>query len=498
MKKIVLSLILGILPVIIFTQNTFSKIFRGGHRAGVLANALMEKDTIYAYGEALDSTWAAWFMKLDTSGNILMQRQYEMQPFPEFFVSDNNDGFIKTTDGGFAMLGITYFTKNEVFIKIKNNGDVEFIKYYPTIKYSSIGSIIETNDGYLLGTTRQDSDFKLKGIIVKTDKKGNIIKETLTSLADEAFGFFHQKNKDTIIMTGRVTINGKQVPAIRYLNAVDGSLLSTQSLTTDYGTQLLQMQKSNFGWVSIANILYEQPSLEPPLKSILLNGMDEKFNLIWQKPIAYKGKYSWGNTIAKLSNDEYAAFVDYNGASEKPKVSSYNGAFIQKFNGKGDLLWHRLDTVFWAGSQCINNYLNAFALPSGNIIVMGWTQKCYGTEAEGFGAYAWIVKLSKNGCLLEPLCGMSATGETFDVQQFRVFPNPANSLFNIEWKVPNSFQWTIALYNYNGQIIQKQDIDIGQTRYTFDVDNLANGIYFYDIRLENGTRIQTGKVIIQK
>lgn len=71
-------------------------------------------------------------------------------------------------------------------------------------------------------------------------------------------------------------------------------------------------------------------------------------------------------------------------------------------------------------------------------------------------------------------------------KSFSVYPNPFNNQFNIELYNPLSSNPTVTIYDSAGIQVWKQDFDIANTIITVKPTNLADGIYFAKISLENG------------
>jgi Secretion system C-terminal sorting domain len=86
------------------------------------------------------------------------------------------------------------------------------------------------------------------------------------------------------------------------------------------------------------------------------------------------------------------------------------------------------------------------------------------------------------------------------MNQWTVAPNPVakgQSLF-VDMTVAAAFDATISLYNSIGQEVQSlgnQSLVEGQTRFTFDTNNLTQGVYFVRIQSEKGT--ESKRVVIE-
>ena len=498
-KIISIIIIFIILSFQTLAQKNFSNAFRAGHRAAAFTNGLLDSNTVVAYGQVLDSTWNAWFIKMDTMGNVLLQKQYEMKEYPDFFVSDNNWPLIKTSDKGYAFLGITYFKRSDVLVKIKENGELDFIKYYSydstKITYNTPLSLVETKEGFRYYSYRIYQDIGARSALMSLDKKGNLLNEVLSS-AYEMDVAYYRKNQDTMLLFGVDIINTFARAKVTFLDN-NFNYLGKKTATFDYGEGIVYPKKTKTGWVYSSFKRYSKPAPIKQVHDYWLSGTDEKFNVIWHKKIGYTGKSNGIYNICDIGNDEFLVLMQDNSAKENIPNATYNGALIQKINGSGDFLWSRKDTIFSPIGRNQNQQVVAIPLPSGNIIVLGWAENFY-TSISRQGVYAWIVKLSKDGCLLEPACGISATGESFDIQEFRAFPNPASSVFTVEWKVPNESTWQLYLRDYSGRVVQQSEVATGSLRHTFSVENLASGLYFYELRASSGIHIESGKVIIQQ
>ena len=75
----------------------------------------------------------------------------------------------------------------------------------------------------------------------------------------------------------------------------------------------------------------------------------------------------------------------------------------------------------------------------------------------------------------------------------KVYPNPANSILNVEVNTINGEDANITLYNVLGEMVA--NTSTADTRATINVDNLAKGMYLLKITSSKGST--TKKVTIQ-
>jgi hypothetical protein len=102
--------------------------------------------------------------------------------------------------------------------------------------------------------------------------------------------------------------------------------------------------------------------------------------------------------------------------------------------------------------------------------------------------------------LIYSLCGnLENVNFDFTNQSFvRIFPNPATMELNFEIVRPNNQeQFYLSIFDTNAGEQKKENILLNGNKYTIDIRDYSNGIYYYS--LSTKSRIyQTGKFIITK
>ncbi|HEX5154386.1 MAG TPA: T9SS type A sorting domain-containing protein [Parafilimonas sp.] len=76
--------------------------------------------------------------------------------------------------------------------------------------------------------------------------------------------------------------------------------------------------------------------------------------------------------------------------------------------------------------------------------------------------------------------------------EVKVYPNPVQSILNIDFQEPGRPQKRISVYDVNGRLLLTRSAN-GNTQ--LDVRSLANGIYLVKINDETGREVYDGKVI---
>ena len=82
-----------------------------------------------------------------------------------------------------------------------------------------------------------------------------------------------------------------------------------------------------------------------------------------------------------------------------------------------------------------------------------------------------------------------------------VFPNPTTEGVTFEFDKKSEGTWRVFIYNEAGQIIKNENVgaSVGKTQHTVKFEqNLANGLYFYQIIDNNSLIRNTGKVLLNR
>ncbi len=112
--------------------------------------------------------------------------------------------------------------------------------------------------------------------------------------------------------------------------------------------------------------------------------------------------------------------------------------------------------------------------------------------------HGFLHLMYENVSLIES--GLSIEDFTVSDPQVKIYPNPFSEYTTIEYKIERKSDVQLTIYNSNGSIVRKlvnETQSTGTYRIDFnDVQNLASGLYFYDISL-NGKHV-VGKLSLIK
>jgi hypothetical protein len=97
------------------------------------------------------------------------------------------------------------------------------------------------------------------------------------------------------------------------------------------------------------------------------------------------------------------------------------------------------------------------------------------------------------------LCNSQGVYRTTNTQgidskaEFKVYPNPASEVLNIDYKFSANEKGVLTLFNAVGGIVYKQEIN---QAVSININQLAQGLYTYKFITDLGKTFE-GKVIIQ-
>jgi hypothetical protein len=82
-------------------------------------------------------------------------------------------------------------------------------------------------------------------------------------------------------------------------------------------------------------------------------------------------------------------------------------------------------------------------------------------------------------------------------QVFRVFPNPADQMIQVEFDAPTAQNVSITITDMLGRIVQTTDLQAseGRNRQTLDLQQLSSAMYIVSLHADNSVRI--AKIIKQ-
>ncbi len=124
-----------------------------------------------------------------------------------------------------------------------------------------------------------------------------------------------------------------------------------------------------------------------------------------------------------------------------------------------------------------------------NSLVFVIDEAMNGTVGTGVSSQATFYSASPN-----PLAVNNISSTELDAS---VYPNPAGASQYVNFTINNTDARNVTIFNSNGQIIKTAQIS-GKTKFMFDTEVFASGIYMYNITDSKGATVKAGKFSIVK
>jgi hypothetical protein len=225
----------------------------------------------------------------------------------------------------------------------------------------------------------------------------------------------------------------------------------------------------------------------------------------------YVAKITWLADIIwfqKLRCERFSSFIE---AYELPSgniitigrtdnINAFNGTTIGwavKLTGNGQYLREKL-YLYEDGRT--NNLWGASFTSDGGIICVGTAQNDY--EPSPYGQDAWVMKIDTNLCDTPGCSGIiigTTADEEFKTNDVKVYPNPFNNDFEVDYHTGN-LQGVTALRIYNLQGLLVKEVALGNVpegSISINMATCSPGLYLVQL-VNNGSILKTQKLLKQR
>lgn len=455
-------------------------------------NVLLDNDTLVLFGTCYppvtpSGQQALLFVKMDTLGNVLMHKCHLDPDAPlDEYAAAPNYGIIKTSDGGYALVGSNIGSVNGLLIKLSYDGDIEFYNKFDSETERQIRKILQLKDGYFLSGLNQLQNYDIQVFLMKVDKQGNFLWEKTygqPGITEAPASLIKIDDNHFAIGAGKAKIapsppyNSGNTWTKAWLLEVDslGNVINSTESQYNVQTGLGGLKKMPDGWLyTSAKFEINNNQFEWGTRGTIVRTGEDINDLHWERIVGTTSTYVNGMVDIKPSPDgNWVAVGQWATPHPPPPMfgPNYVGGSTFKFTSDGDSLWARLDTAFWHPDCGSENYLGGVAvLPSGSIIAAGYANSnCFPPTPRSYG---WILKISTDGCI-DTLCSMANSQNPQPVKEIKIFPNPTTGLMNIE----NSNHYEAEVYDLFGRQVYRAAGLNSQIDITF----LPDGVYILKI-----------------
>jgi Secretion system C-terminal sorting domain len=464
-------------------------------------------DTIFTYGPLLKPGGPNGFAitLLDTFGQVRAIKEY-FHPNGFNFTQVFSSSLIKLKhQPGFAVVGQVLDNGNGFMAITDAKGQVVKYKEYPddSSRVDYYHQVIELNDGLLIFGRKQALNYLGNVFVKKTDFEGNQIWEKSFSKPN-LFGFFGNAilvhANEYVIGMGFSTDPNVPIPQTKFKTNII-SLDSLGNIKWQWETPLGldeigadNLFKTNDGnWAYKTSRAWYDPMYNEIIYQPKFVIRDTQFNLIrsdtFGEEEAHHGKYLW-NAI-QLRDSGFLAMGIKSGIG-----FSSNGppGWLVRLDKASNQVWSRADTTalsFPTFYRC--EYRDAIELSSGSIVACGSIR----TDNPTLKDWAWLVKVSADGCVETLNCFTSGTEEP-EIDQIplvKITPNPTSGIIKLEYKLQDGSAPAIfQIYNLTGQIVLNRQLNPNDQHEVVSVENLPVGVYFWSMADEEGY-LGSGKLI---
>jgi hypothetical protein len=499
-------IMMSLMPVWSLGQITFQKVY--GHFYGASLEQTTDSGFIITggYRDSASDYNDVYLIKTDIYGDILWTKTFGG------IYSDDGKCVQQTTDGGFIILGSSEsFSVDGIYlIKTDSTGNIIWSKIIGGT-YSHVGySIKQTTDGGYIITGYIQSSFSGNSqdvYLVKTDATGNLIwsKAFGGSARDEGYSVQQTSDGGFIIagLTGSFGVDDT------YLIKTDsvGNLVWSKVFVGD-GNETYAQQTNDGGYIISGN-----------RQSPLLIKTDVSGNPIWIKKIEIL-PYSESNYVEQTTDGGYII-----SGIQFPEESIWRNALSIKTDSTGNLNWIMTyggpydDQLAYMAKQTTDKgfvITGAYGAPSLAGVYLIKTDSMGNSGCIQQSSFAPVYTFptsvinastainSASSVIITPVASVSSSSFSTTLctslgipseinnpeSAITIFPNPSPNLFSISTK--EEIQ-TIEVYSYLGEKVFASEGAIT----AIDLTDAAAGIYFYSVRMKDGT-VASGKMVKEK
>jgi len=200
-------------------------------------------------------------------------------------------------------------------------------------------------------------------------------------------------------------------------------------------------------------------------------------NVIFENTYNENARYQQFYNLKKLSTGGYIGVGTHRYVSTGELAGNPIG-FMVKLDEDLNQIWYRYYVPsVWEGFSRWNNLTDVVENDNGTFTAIGliYTYTGDGPQGPGDGGFiqdTYLITVDQEGCII-PDCYLGFT-EVDQLEEFSVYPNPANNQVNIRWnKVENT---EVIVHNSTGQIVLKKSVN-QQNQVGLDVSMLPAGVY---------------------
>jgi hypothetical protein len=440
-------------------------------------------------------SYDAWVVKLDSVGTMQWQRALGG-------AADDRALFVlPTADGGYIMAGYTNSNDGDIsgnhggkdawLVKLDNAGNTQWQELLGGSGDDWVSSVVQTDDGgYLLvgGSASNDGDFSGnhggKDVwVAQLDNAGTVQwqqllggtgDESATSLGTVANGSFmitgstFSNNGDVLLNHGAedawvIKMDGTgTMEWQKTMGGTGNDRANALCLTTDGGMIMAGETSSNNG-----DVFGNHGALDAWVVK-----MDAAGAIIWQQAL---GGVQGDGASAIVQTGDGGYLMGGHAISNNGNVAGNHGLddlWLVKLTSFGIIQWQHA-----MGGTGVDAARTLLPTADGGFLLGGTTSSNDGDVTGNHGYFdIWLIKSAPEGIGINELSGRDRV----------LHPNPTTGPVYLKWtrgRIPS----TVQLIDADGRILKR--VDVNQDTLQLDLDLLASGIYYVNMRFTDGTQV---------
>lgn len=467
-------------------------------------NVLSVMDTLYVNGAIKDPNsglWSVMLAQIDTSGNLI---KYAVAPdsSEDVYVGFKGNPLLFTEEGNFVFVSSTLLTNSGMLFAFDSIVNFKFKKEfqfdYPDVRSNHQRIIREVSGGYLIAGGQQREDYFSDMFVIKTDKQGNIVwYKTYGEPEVNEFCVDMQKINENLFVLAGAEYNSVYLPVdeklynstLIYIDSMGNVIDKWDADTNSESSANNYIQLDNeFLYSATTREIYEDEAGDLYFFNIpIIVKRDSGFKEVWKYTIDCEPVFE--NVIFRMEQLSDGNFLAV-GKWALPEFLfpgvEIHGCML-KISPDGEKIWSRCDTVpgyswgynkFWL--------CGVTELSSGSIVAAGGHDD---TQLPGAKSYGWLVKVDKDGCMVDTLCTTTSLYEQIlEKVQLMVSPNPASERFTVS--APD--KGILHVFTVDGRLILRIHAVSGKNE--IHAEAWEPGMYLLSLKSKSST--YTGKVIL--
>ena len=131
-------------------------------------------------------------------------------------------------------------------------------------------------------------------------------------------------------------------------------------------------------------------------------------------------------------------------------------------------------------------YVHGVFVPMNNCVHIGLASFTYNPGQQTTTVFS-NVSVTGGSIPVAEVPEITEEAEAKRIQGINLYPNPANNIVNLSFEDGLSADATITLRNQLGQVVEQRELRAGDFTTEWNVSTLADGLYLFEIRQEDGT-----------